>query len=78
MSFSTLIAFQRALASLPGVEDVRTKSFLNGTLVLTLRYRGIRPLTESLVTLPGFRSERVSAEGNRIEFVVATEPVSPR
>ncbi|GIW07237.1 MAG: hypothetical protein KatS3mg060_2042 [Dehalococcoidia bacterium] len=72
-SFSTLIAFQKAVASLPGVEDVRTKSFLNGALVLSLRYSGRDPLTASLSRLAGFRAERVSAVGNRIEFVVAPE-----
>ena len=76
-SFSTLIAFQKAVAGLPGVEDVRTKSFLNGALVLSLRYRGPDPLTVSLSRLPGFHAERVSAVGNRIEFVVASES-SPR
>jgi hypothetical protein len=65
------------VAGLPGVEDVRTKSFLNGALILSLRYRGRDPLTASLARLPGFRAERLSAIGNRIEFVVATEP-APR
>ncbi|MCS6802337.1 MAG: hypothetical protein RMM58_13010 [Chloroflexota bacterium] len=72
-SFSTLIAFQKAVAGLPGVEDVRTKSFLNGALVLSLRYSGADPLTASLARLPGFRAERLSAVGNRIEFVVAPD-----
>jgi len=72
-SFSTLIAFQKAVAGLPGVEDVRTKSFLNGALVLSLRYTGRDPLTASLSRLPGFHAERVSAVGNHIEFVVAAE-----
>lgn len=70
-SFSVLVAFQKAVKSLEDIDDVRAKSFLNGSLQLSLQYHSLTPIAERLSAIPGFRTDKLHIDGNRVEMLVS-------
>lgn len=70
-TFGALCSFQQALQQLPGVVEVKARSFDKGALHLRIKHRGPFALAMQLRELPQHELESVSEEGNRIEVRLA-------
>lgn len=74
-NFADLNGYREALATIPGVRDVKIRRVHKGVLFLSVDYEGIVPLTERLQDIREHPARRVTMSGDTIQVALTDEDV---